>query len=191
MLNVYAVNSNRIYDPVTIVAHDAEEAFRNFLLWSSRHAPEALDGDSEVVQLTERDLALQPQLRDAASSGHTGVAWWMGHHEGWLITAPDGDAAGETAPPYTPIKCYAFTGSDEFGTIYVFTKTPELASAMLHLHGLARFGSDVDFEDVNEISPWLLTDGKMTMREQMFERVTGVGRPCEDGIWRIFPADYD
>ena len=70
-------------------------------------------------------------------------------------------------------------------------RTLERAIASSHLYSLDQTGGPAEYDKVIELSPWLLTGPLVTLREEMFEGITGVGMKCEDGFYRIFPADYD
>lgn len=190
MFNTFTVKCKAIAAPVTITAHDPNEAHQTFRIWQEHHAPGSSQKDAQVSQLTELDLALQPQLYAAVSTGAAGIAWWVGHREGWRITAPQDEAAGTIAPPVTPVCCYVFPDTEDFGTIYAFAETQERAIATLHLLSLERLGWDAVYRKVVELSPWLLTGDKITLREEMFDGLTGVGEKGKDGTWHIVQADY-
>ena len=107
------------------------------------------------------------------------------------ISAPDGEARGLVAPPAPNVHCFVVTGFDDVSTVYVFAQTLERAIATLHLYSLDQSGGDAEYDTIEELSPWLLMGPKVTLREEMFEGETGIGHECDDGFWRIFPADHD
>lgn len=189
MFNTFTVKCKSAPAPVTIIAPDTDEALKTFHLWQKHHAPGSAHEDAKVSQFHELDLALQPQLHDAVRKGRAGVAWWVGHREGWTITAPKDKAAGEIAPPFTSICCYVFPDTEDFGTFYTFAETRERAIATLHLHSLERLGWDAVYGEAVELSPWLLMDEKISLREEMFKGLTGVAEKAADGTWHIVPAD--
>ncbi|MCW1381970.1 hypothetical protein OLX02_03960 [Novosphingobium sp. KCTC 2891] len=190
MPHVFMVTSAALPTPVIIVARDSDEALRNFWIWRECSAGKLGTMSAIVTRFTADDLARVPQLADAARSGMAGIARWVGHREGWIVTTPDDDEpAGQVAPPKTEISCFVFSHADD-GTLHVFAETMERAIATLHLYNLDQNGWDADYDDVVELSPWLLTGSMVTLREEMFDGITGVGMRCEDGFWRIFPADY-
>lgn len=190
VIHVFVAICDAIEDRVTIIAHDADEAYLIFLAWCDHHRGGIPSGDTEVLRLDRFDLAGDPALLEALNTGQTGIARWLGHHAGWLVTLPDVDTPGVVAPPFCPLSCFLFETQD-FGAIYVVAETQERATALLHLRSLDRNGWDADYDGVREISPWTLTGYMGTLREDMFVGKTGVGLECEDGYWRIFPADYE
>lgn len=190
MHNVYLVSINTSLEQATIVARDKEEAVTLFDLWREEHAPHAIEDGFTMVLLTEHDLAQHPQLQEAVLTGCKGVAWWIGHREGWLIAPADGDEEGLVAPPQTTVGCFVFPDTEDFGTVYVFAETEERAIAMLHLHSLDKYGWDASYKRHFEMSPWLLQGEKITLREEMFAGRVGIGRQDADGVWHILPADY-
>lgn len=188
MHNVYLVSINTSLEQATIVARDKEEAATFFDLWREEHAPHAIEDGFAMVHLTEHDLAQHPQLQEAVLSGRKGVAWWIGHCEGWLIAPADGDEEGLVAPPQTTVGCFVFPDTEDFGTVYVFAETEERAIATFNLHSLNRFGWDASYVRHFEMSPWLLQGDKITLREEMFGGRTGVGQLDVDGTWHIVPS---
>jgi len=118
-----------------------------------------------------------------------GIARWIDHRAPWIVAAPDDDEpVGRIAPPEIGVGCFLFTGED--GTLYVVGRTLERAIATSHLFSLDQTGGPAEYDKVIELSPWQLTGPMITLREEMFEGITGVGMKCEDGFYRIFPADY-
>lgn len=190
MTKVFAITSDALADSVTLVARDSAEAHRMFLLWLEVHAPAAMNAPAQIQELTDEQLAATPQLAQGAQGG-IGVAWWRGHREGWSLGAPDGPPLGVAAPPVPDVHCFQVSGFEGAQTVYVFAETRERAIATLHLYSLDQSGCEADYESLAEVSPWTLTGPLVTLREAMFEGETGIGHECEDGFWRIFPADYD
>lgn len=190
MPHVFMVVSDALPTPVTIVARDSDEALRIFCIWRECSARTLGTMSATVTRFTDDDLARVPQLADAAQVGMVGVARWLGHREGWVVTVPDDDEPmGQIAPPETSVSCFVFSHED-YGTLHVFAETMERAIATLHLYSLDQNGWDAEYDDLVELSPWLLTGPMVTLREDMFDSITGVGMLCEDDFWRIFPADY-
>lgn len=191
MPHIFIVTSDALPAPVTVIARDSDEAFRLFYIWHRHNAIDLGHETATVTMLTAQDLSSTPQLAEAAQSGMVGIARWVGHHEGWIVTVPDDDEpAGQIAPPETEVSCFVFSHADD-GTLHVFAETIERAIATLHLYSLDQNGWDAEYDAVVELSPWMLTGPMVTLREEMFDGITGVGMRCEDGFWRIFPADYD
>ncbi|WP_298190541.1 hypothetical protein [Novosphingobium sp.] len=190
MFNIYLATSSFLPDPVTIIAENHDEAALLFTIWRSFHVHGDHVVSAEITKLSEADLALTPQLAELTQSMQPGIARWVGHREGWIVSAPDDlEPAGEIALPECPMTCFAFETPDD-GRVLVVAETLERAIATLHLYSLDQNGWDAEYSSVNEISPWPLTGPMVTLREEMFEGKTGVGAECEDGFWRIFPADY-
>jgi hypothetical protein len=188
MFNTFTVKCKSAPAPVTIIAPDADEALKTFHVWQKHHAPGSAHDDAKVCQLHELDLALQPQLQDAVEKGRTGVAWWLGHREGWTITAPADKAAGEIAPPTTSVCCYVFPDTEDFGTFYAFAETRERAIATLHLHSLERLGWDAVYGEAVELA--LAADGRENHLARRY--VQGTDRRGGEGRRRLMayhPAD--
>lgn len=190
MLNVYLATSEALPDAITIIAEDADEAALSFTVWRAMNLPAGDVVHADIVRLSERDLERTPQLAELASSWQSGIARWVGHREGWVVVSPgDMEPAGSLEPPQCPVSCFLFTHED-FGSLHVVAETMERAIATLHLWSLDRNGWSADYNTVTEVSPWQLSGPMMTLREDMFAGKVGVGLECEDGFWRVFPADY-
>ena len=189
MTNAYMFDGDPLSCRVIVIAHDVPEAFGLFWRWAE-HNELDLSDLAEPIEAVPYDLSRMPQLAEAAKSGMVGIARWVDHREGWNATNPDDNTpAGQLALPETDVCCFIFTGED--GTLYVFAETLERAIATSHIYSLDQSGGPAEYGNVVEHSPWLLTGPMVTLREEMFEGETGVGLKCEDGFWRIFPADYD
>lgn len=191
MNQVFLVTYQSAAMPLTVVARDVADAFNVFHLWRETHAVHALNDNAQLQKLTAHCLADEPQLRDVVESGSRGVAYWLGHREGWTIASPEGERLGELTAPQSAVKCWEFPDLNDLGTVLVFEETRERAIATLHLYSLDRCGWDANYWSFSELSPWRLNDEKLTLREEMFDGRTGVGMLCDDGLWRIYPADYD
>lgn len=190
MTNAFLFDGDPLTSRVIVIAHDEPEAFGLFWLWAEHKELDLsnLAEPIEVVPLLE--LSRSPQLAEVAYEGKVGIARWIGHREGWTVTDPNDDApAGQLAPPETDLRCFVFTGED--GTLYVVAETLERAIATAEVYSLDQSGGPADYDNVLELSPWMLTGPMVTLREDMFEGITGVGMECDDDFWRIFPADYD
>ncbi len=190
MFNIYLATSSFLPDPVTIVAENHDEAALLFTIWRSFHVNGNHVVSAEITKLTEADLAQTPQLAELAYSMQSGIARWVGHHAGWIVTAPeDLEPAGEIALPECPVTCFAFETPDD-GRMLVVAETLERAIATLHLYSLDQNGWDAEYSSVKEVSPWALIGPMVTLREEMFEGKTGIAAECEDSFWRLFAADY-
>jgi hypothetical protein len=190
MTNAYMFDGDPLTSRVIVIAHDVPEAFAMFWQWAE-HNDIDLSGLAEPIEaVLLDDLSRTPQLDEAAKSGMVGIARWIDHRAPWIVAAPDDDEpVGRIAPPEINIGCFLFTGED--GTLYVVAGTLERAIATSHLYQLDQSGGPADYAEVVELSPWQLNGPLVTLREEMFEGITGVGMICEDGFYRIFPADYD
>ena len=191
MFNIYLATSHLLPDPVTIVAENHDEAALLFTIWRSFNVTGDHVVHAEITKLTDADLAQTPQLTELTHSLLPGIARWVGHREGWIVIAPDDlEPAGELALPECPVTCFAFETPDD-GLMLIVAETMERAIATLHLYSLDQNGWDAEYSAVKEIAPWPFTGLMVTLREEMFEGKTGVASECEDGFFRIFPADYD
>ncbi|MCW1381969.1 hypothetical protein OLX02_03955 [Novosphingobium sp. KCTC 2891] len=188
MAQVFIATTNEARDPVTLVARHVEEAFRLLYRWREAHDPRAVGTDAMLVHLTDRDIADQSQLAELARSGCVGLAWWTGEREGWVLGVPDGEALGDIAPPSPAVRCFVFTTMEPGGT-YVVAETLEQGIEMLNAHSQRLNGWDARYGEVVELSVWLLYGTLITLRVEMFAGKTGVARECEDGFFRIAPAD--
>ena len=190
MTSIFLIVSEIMSDPLTVFARDSIEAHRIYQTWRDRHVQGSGPDEALIARFSEHDLAMQPQIAEAAQTGAIGVGWWIGHADGWVVTAPDADPRGAIAPPEPPVDCFVFDdGAGEL--VYVFAETQERAHATHVLWNLDSHGEPGEFQRIQTLSRWLLTGPKRTMREQMDLGLTGVGRECEDGFWRIFPADAE
>jgi hypothetical protein len=190
MTNAYMFDGDPLTCRVIVIAHDVPEAFELFWRWAEQNELD-LSGLAEPIEaVLLDDLSRTPQLAEAARSGMVGIARWIDHRAPWIVAAPDDDErVGHIAPPEIGVGCFQFTGED--GTLYVVAETLERAIAASHLYSLDQTSSPAEYDTVVELSPWQLTGPLLTLREEMFEGEAGVGMKCEDGFWRIFPADYD
>lgn len=190
MMKVFLATSDARHAPLTVIARHKDEALRIAFLWREAHALHMLGDEVWLIELSEDDLEYQPQLAELALSGGVGVAWWTGEQGGWLLGPPDGEHLGEIAPPPAPVRCYGFL-TMEYGGTYVVAETYARAVELLHAYSHHLNGWDAEFGAAVEISPWLLHGRLITLRAEMFAGKTGIGHPCEDGFWRVFPADYE
>ena len=67
----------------------------------------------------------------------------------------------------------------------------EDAVAAYTVWSLLAWGEMDEFFSVNEMSRWLLRGPQVTLRDDMDAGLLGVGTVCEDGFWRIYPADHE
>lgn len=190
MNKVYEFNCAALGLPVTIFAKNVGKAHEMFELWRSYHAPflaitETTIGESSVSHLDDR-----PQLAEAARAGIAGVGYWMGHRDGWCIRPADGDAPGVIAPLVPAVKYYAWN-SEDIGEVLVFAETRHDADKIYDEFHRDQTGWEDDFPDVKEMSRWLLTGPKVTLREDMDVGLTGIGRECEDGSYEVPLTDTE
>ena len=190
MTKVYQVMSEGLSGPVTIVARNADDAFANFWVWREKYAGDLQNEPAEVVEMAADDLAKLPQLADAALGGLVGVAQWLDRDRGWIVLGPTYDLIGHFAPPPSEVRCFMISGSD-YPDMRVFAETRERAVATFHLYSLDANGWEGDYDQVREIPSTQLTGALSTLIEGMEQGLTGIGHQCDDGNWRIFPADYD
>jgi hypothetical protein len=106
------------------------------------------------------------------------------------LSTLDGEPLGEIAPPPTPLCCYGFL-TIEYGGTYVVAAAYARAAELLRAYSHHLNGWDAEFGAAVEMSPWLLHGKQITPRAEMFAGKSGIGQPCEDGFWRVFPADYE
>jgi hypothetical protein len=189
MLRVYLITSDVIPLPLTVIAEDDGAASRMFGEWAGHHHPGELLENVEIKLLSATDQALQPQLEAARAQGMAGLAYWAGHRLGYLVAAPQEPRFGALAPHEPDVRCYAV--DDEAEEVLVLARTREQAVALFTEWNLIAYGDRGESATVKEMSPWLLRGPQVTLREDMDEGLTGVGSVCEDGFWRIFPADYE
>ena len=189
MLRVFQIASEVAPAPLTVIAADDDRASRIFSSWVERHHPEEQVGKTHVRAVGANELALQPQLADAVGGGVEGVVYWCGHRLGFYVTAPQEVQLGALGPAATLVKC--FEVDDEAEVMVVFAHSSEHARALFQEWNRLAYGDGGENATVAEMSPWLLRGPQVTLREDMDVGLTGVGSVCEDGFWRIFPADYE
>ena len=189
MLRVFQIASEVAPAPLTVIAADDDRASRIFRSWAERHHPGELVGKTHVRAVGANELALQPQLADAVGRGVDGVTYWCGHRLGYYVAAPHEVQLGALRPASTPVKC--FEVDDEAEVLIVFAHTSEHARELFGEWNRLAYGDSGENATVEEMSPWLLRGPQVTLREDIDGGLTGVGSVCEDGFWRIFPADYE
>jgi len=190
MIKVYEFNCAALGLPVTIFARNVSQAHEMFELWHSYHTPFLPITLTTISESSLRHLTDTPQLAEAARAGITGVGYWMGHREGWCIRPADGDTPGVIAPLLPTVR-YFVGVSDEIGEVLVFAECRHDADKIYDEYHRDCMGWSDDAQDLTEMSRWLLTDAKVTLREDMEAGLTGIGRECEDGFWHILPPDYE
>lgn len=190
MNKVYEFNCAALGLPVTIFAKNIGQAQEIFYLWHSHHAPFLAITETTITESSVSHLTDQPQLADAARAGIAGVGYWMGHRDGWCIRPADGDAPGVIAPLVPSVRFFVGK-SDDVGEVLVFAESQRDADKIYDEYHRDCMGWSDDAQDLADMSRWLLTGPKVTLREDMDAGLTGVGRECEDGNWHILPADYE
>ena len=189
MLRVFQIASNVTTTPVSVIASDDGSASRIFSEWVERHRPDELTDKPRVCLVGANELALQPQLTSAVERCVEGIAYWCGHRLGYYVAAPHEVQLGALGPPATLMKC--FEVDDEAEVMLVFARTSEHARELFTVWNRLAYGDDGKSATIEEMSPWLLRGPQVTLREDMDMGLTGVGAVCEDGFWRIFPADHE
>ena len=189
MLRVFQIASNVTATPVSIIASDDRSASKIFSTWVERHQPGEQVERPLVRLVGANELALQPQLVSAVESGVEGVTYWCGHRLGYYVAAPGEVQLGALGPATTLVKC--FEVDDEADVMLVFAHTSEHARELFDVWNRLAYGDGGENATVEGMSPWLLRGPQVTLREDMDVGLTGVGSVCEDGFWRIFPADYE
>ena len=189
MLRVFHGVSDLPSTPLILIAHDDDAASRIFDTWTERHRPDEVTANHHLLGVGANQLALQPQLAETVEGGVEGVAYWCGHRLGYYVAAPHEVQLGALGPPATLVKC--FEVDDEAEVMLVFARTSEHARELFTVWNRLAYGDDGESATIEEMSPWLLRGPQVTLREDMDVGLTGVGSVCEDGFWRIFPADYE
>ena len=87
------------------------------------------------------------------------------------------------------MKC--FEVDDEAEVVVVFAHTSDHARELFDEWNRRAYGDGGKNATVEEMSRWLLKGPQVTLREDMDVGLIGVGAVCEDGFWRIFPADHE
>ena len=189
MIRIYLASNDKLPTPLTIFASDYNEADLILMAWVERHWPQAIAAPTEFKLLSATELALQPQLAEAAGAGVSGVGYWTGHRAGWVVAAPHEDRLGALTPMETDVRCYSVF--DEDGEQLVFAQNMEQAVASYTVWSMLAYGAMDEFFSVKEMSRWLLRGPQVMLREGMDAGLLGVGSACKDGFWRIYPADYE
>jgi hypothetical protein len=189
MKRVFVIFSEAIAYPLTIVASGYEEARNIFAEWFEANCDGGDPREPKVTQLSLMQTAMQPQHADLARQGLSGVAYWLGHRAGWILAASQEPRKGQIAPPLCDVRCFVFT--DEQEELLVFAPTVEAAHSIHVEWNLSNYGERGEFTGAQEVPRWLLQGPQVTLREDMDAGLTGVGSVSEDGLWHIFPADYE
>jgi hypothetical protein len=189
MLRVFLITSDLTPVPLTVIAaHDAA-AGEIFATWATHHHPGQQVADPKIRLLSADDLAVQPQLADAVAQGAAGVTYWCGHRLGFLVAAPQEVQFGSLAPSEPMVRCYA--AGDDAEEVLVFARNVDEAIGLFTVWNATANGFREGPESMLEMTRWLLRGPQVILREDMDAGLTGVGRVCEDGFWRVFPADYE
>ena len=189
MQRIYLAHSTITSLPLRIVAPDSKVALDIYKVWSARmnggEPPEGI----EIELLSRNALALEPQLHAVMGEGMQGICYWLGHRPGYVVAAPGEPFMGYVAPPPCEVRCYVV--DDDADETLVFAHSMDLARAIYIEWCKEAYGDGGDEESIEEISRWLLPGPMATLREDMDVGLTGVGSICEDGFWRIFPANHE
>lgn len=189
MLRVFEMFIEEAVVPLTVIAKDDVGAHRVFEAWAENHLGICTLDRPEIKLLSATELALQPQLAEAAAQGVPGVAQFLSHRAGWIVTAPQEPLVGAWAPPETDVRCFA--AAHEAEETLVFALTLEHAAALYTHWNLDAYGDGPVNATIREMSRWLLRGPLVTLREEMDGGLTGIGMVCEDDFWRIFPPDHE
>lgn len=120
----------------------------------------------------------------------SGIGWWIDHRQGWIVGPGDGESRGWLNPPHTDVMCFRCSGPD-FPELLVFATSPRQACEIFDERSRDAFGWEGELETMQRYVHWLLVGPQVTLREDMDAGLTGVGRECEDGFWRIFAPDHE
>ena len=190
MLRVFKMSSNLTTDPVTVIAPHAEAAHSMFEIWAEEHCFAQQIEEPKLSLVSADDLAVQPQLENAARQGVSGIAYWCGHRLGYLVAAPQEHQYGAIAPSEPNVRCFAV--DDQAEEVLVFARNLDEALSFYRVWNATAYGcEDTERTSASEVTRWLLSGPQVTLREEMDLDQIGVGQLCEDGFWRVFPADYE
>ncbi|WP_225204454.1 hypothetical protein [Novosphingobium huizhouense] len=186
---IFEFNTRSLPKPLTVCASNFDQASELYGLWSQTHAPFLELGEAEAkVSTWQAMMDVNPQLADAARSGLVGVAYWVGHREGWRIAPADAEPAGIIFPLEPPMKCFVFQ-DDDMGELLIIAEARRGALLAYEFYIDDLPGWKNAMCAITEISPWLLTGPKVRLRELMDAGWDGVGVPGENGEWTIIPFE--
>ena len=100
MIRVYLASSDKLPAQLTIIASDYNAADLILIAWIERHWPQAVAAATKFKLLSATELALQPQLADAAGAGVSGVGYWVMLRPSGVLHYVHLTAGRSCKPPY-------------------------------------------------------------------------------------------
>jgi hypothetical protein len=176
--------------PVTIFAHDADEAERLFREWVGahfRHQPATIES---IYPFAGDALAARPRLAQGAALDVSGIAYWDLRKHAWTIAQPQDEPCGDLASPEGNAGYY-FVKADEGDDAKIFATSFEEATNLYCAWHLDRWGELPERFYIQKGSRWELTGGLATLRDDLENVITGVAAVDNDGVWRVLPPDWE
>ncbi|GAC1580320.1 MAG: hypothetical protein NVS3B5_13840 [Sphingomicrobium sp.] len=89
------------------------------------------------------------------------------------------------------MRCFRFSGDDEFGEVHVFAEDEQEASAIYQRFSAEMTGEESEYSERREIAREALVGPLELLQQDMDQGFKGIACECDDGMWRVFPADYE
>lgn len=193
--NVYQIWVPNASVPLMVFAKNPDDAALTYKEWRSIHYETLGRKPARVVEVSDRWLAVRPQLAAAAQRAAkiTGdfVFYWVDHTTGWVPLPTCLDPAGGIAP-YEPSVQYFVVKSDELGlSAEVFAHNlPQASQIYLDWQG-TQFGKCEHDYTITPRSRWLLMGAKTALRAKMDLETVGIAVQPSRSHWDILPPDYE
>ena len=180
--------------PTYIAAASEDDARRVFVEFMTHRAPFHRGEIRHVSEPGANWLANRPQLsaaiNDANDRGEAGVAWWLGHREGWLVQRAAAQPAGSLSAQAPDVRYYRLD-DDKGLDVAVFAFDKDEAVLIFQIWHMTMFGRYREAFSIRRVSPWLLIGDQLSLRENMHIGLVGIGAQLANGDWRIVQPDED
>lgn len=176
--------------PVTIFAHDLDEAEKQYRDWVKTHHPGHSTEPEMIYPYFGSKLKARPFLDAAAALGRVGVGYWKNGTRIWVIGGPEDKPSGDLALPEPRVSFYRVK-AEEGDDASVFARSFEQATSLFSAWHLDRWGDLPTRFFIHTLSRWDLLGELATLRDDMEAELTGVAGRDNYGIWRILPPDWE
>ena len=194
-ISLYVITAEDRAEPTLIVASTEEHARAVFFEFMTVHAPFHDPAILKVQTPGAPWLANRPQLAaavaEARDRSEVGVARWLGHRAGWEVRPARSVPVGCLSAHEPEVHYFRFDHEDGLD-LAVFAYDVSEAIRLFEIWHKYRFETYREDFNVQRMSPWLLVDERLSLREDAAIGLVGVGARCDDGNWRIVkPDDFE
>jgi hypothetical protein len=176
--------------PVTIFAHDLDDAEQIYRDWVRSHHPDQSGLPLMIFPYGEDRLEARHLLFEAATRGETGVGYWHPSKRAWAVGQQQVEQLGELAPPAGNVGYYQVT-AEPGDDAKVFATSFDEATTLYCAWHIDAYGSLPERFFVDRRSRWGLTGELATLRDDLEAEITGVARKDNEGMWRVLPPDWE